>query len=165
MGDLTELEQALIAFSAAKKPPSTARKIREISNTIEHVIADGLSLDLVVSFLNQNGVNISKNTLKVTLYRLRKREGKPQKTLINNSPPQNITAPISPSSSAVNKNAATLAELTKKMDAFNKAVGWQERYIALGGNIENVRGKPASEQRHMAMYLKSTIERALRDHQ
>ncbi|MGL4927162.1 MAG: hypothetical protein ACRC4K_10130 [Plesiomonas shigelloides] len=165
MGDLTELEQALIAFSAAKKPPSTARKIREISNTIEHVIADGLSLDLVVSFLNQNGINISKNTLKVTLYRLRKREKKPQKTLINNSPAENITTSVSPQPSVVNKNAVTLAELTKKMDAFNKAVGWQDRFVALGGSIEDIRGKPASEQRQMAMHLKSTIERELRDHQ
>ena len=170
MGDLTELEQALIAFSEAEKQPSTARQISKISSTIEHVIADGLNLDLVVSFLNQKGINISKNTLKVTLYRLRKKEKNAQKAkeatrqIPSQHPPSETPAAGSVTDIQL-RNERTRAELVGKMEAFNKAVGWQERFLALGGNRDDIIGKPASQQRHMAMHLKSKVERELRDYE
>lgn len=154
MGDLTELEQALIAFSAAENSPSTARKIREISSTIEHVIADGLSLDLVVSFLNQNGINVSKNTLKVTLYRLRKKEGKPQKSLINNAPPQKEIA-----TPTAQLTQAQQLDYQAKIKAFNEVEcdDWKGKYIALGGNPDELKDLSPAGQRNKVVKLRMKL--------
>lgn len=163
---IDSLKIAIKKLTSAQGKPSKSMMVEQLFDYISESMRAGVTLELLTVALQQKGLNITVPYLRNTMYRIRKkRNGNITKTLINNSPPANITNPISTSSSAVNKNAATLAELTKKMDAFNKAVGWQERYIALGGNIEDVRGKPASEQRHMAMHLKSTVERELRDHQ
>lgn len=165
--ELQDSIQALYIEGDTRRFSSKTIIVREIYDDIEKARKRGVTLSMFLRVLQDKGFDISYPEFKQILYRIRK-ERKPEAEKIENNRqpnPQNNNQSISPSSSAANKNAATLAELTKKMDAFNKAVGWQERYIALGGNIENVRGKPASEQRHMAMYLKSTIERALRDHQ
>ncbi|WP_047707022.1 hypothetical protein [Plesiomonas sp. ZOR0011] len=165
--DIEELKQQADVLIVENATPSKIRKIREMMPIIDHLLESGVSIELTTEFVNKKGIKVTKKYLKNMLYRIRK-ERKPESEKVEisrQSNPQNITTPILASSSTVNKNAATLAELTKKMDAFNKAVGWQDRFVALGGSIEDIRGKPASEQRHMAMHLKSTIERELRDHQ
>lgn len=165
--DLKELKQQAEVLIVENATPSKIKKIREMMPVIVHLLESGVSIELTTDFVNKNGVTVTKKYLKNMLHRIR-REQKPESEKVEiskQSNPQNITEPISPPSSVVSKSATTITELTKKMDAFNNAVGWQERYIALGGNIGDIRGKPASEQRHMAMHLKSTIERELRDHQ
>ncbi|AVQ89155.1 hypothetical protein C7R88_17705 (plasmid) [Plesiomonas shigelloides] len=165
--DLKELKQQAEELIVENATPSKIKKIREMMPVIAHLLESGVSIELTTDFINKNGVMVTKKYLKNMLHRIRK-EQKPEAEKIDvsrQSKPKNNATPISPPPSTVNKNEITLADLTKKMDAFNKAVGWQDRYIALGGKIEDIRGKPASEQRHMAMYLKSTIERELRDHQ
>ena len=165
--ELQDSIQALYIEGDTRRFSSKTIIVREIYDDIEKARKRGVTLSMFLRVLQGKGFDISYSEFKQILYRIRK-ERKPESEKVEisrQSNPQNITTPISPPSSAANKNAATLAELTKKMDAFNNAVGWQDRFIALGGNIEDIRGKPASEQRHMAMNLKSTVERELRDHQ
>ena len=73
---IEQLKTALLAFSEThSKEASKAKKIRHLYSTLEHVINEGLSIDLIVDFLNQQDIQITKNNLKVTLYRIRKEKG------------------------------------------------------------------------------------------
>lgn len=165
--ELQDSIQALYVEGDTRRFSSKTIIVREIYDDIEKARKRGVTLPMFLRVLQGKGFDISYQEFKQILYRIRKERKTELKNVENDRRPsqKNNTTPISPPPSTVNKNEITLADLTKKMDAFNKAVGWQDRYIALGGKIEDIRGKPASEQRHMAMHLKSTIERELRDHQ
>ncbi|KAB7714819.1 hypothetical protein GBN32_01910 [Plesiomonas shigelloides] len=167
MDDISDIEKKLISFSEKHATPSTTKRISKLLTPIENAIADGLTLDLITSFLNQQGIKISKNTLKVILYRLRKRKSPPIKS------EQVVLTQHAPIHSTENKLYDTkqqrlspkeqteFDDLTRKIESFNAATGWVDRYVALGGDVNDIKDQSESQKRQMTMQLKSSISRKL----
>lgn len=166
LDDMSEIEKKLISFSEKNAKPSLAQKIDKLLPSIEKAIADGLTLDLLTSFLNQQGIKISKNTLKVTIYRLRKKRAGNQKEKDKVTSQQPHTTSTSQSVNLKQRQLspneqAKFHALTKKIEAFNAATGWVDRYVALGGDINDIKDQSESQKRQMTMKLKSNISREL----
>ena len=129
-------------------------------DTIQYVIDDGLSLDHIVSFLNQNDVPVSKNTLKVYLYRIRKERGnepnsKPIKTITK----ENHVTPTLPISSS-NSEETTETQINPydlMMEKYKQCNNQVDKYIALGGKREDIEEQNISTQRGMVMTLRNQL--------
>ncbi|HBH7909318.1 TPA: hypothetical protein KDX60_004496 [Vibrio parahaemolyticus] len=169
--NLKRLEQELLAYCEVHSRSSKSRKIRALFNTIQYVIDDGLSLDHIVSFLSQNDIPVSKNTLKVYLYRIRKERG--NKSTVNKEPEiihtqsPVISKNTVPSSSTSTKESVSEElegeeQLQNILDRYYSVNGLKERYEALGGDIEDFKGKSISDQRQLVNNLKAKITRQLR---
>ena len=154
---IEQLKTALLAFSEThSKEASKAKKIRHLYSTLEHVINEGLSIDLIVDFLNQQDIQITKNNLKVTLYRIRKEKGlvknKGRDYLIENNSVINnadvATVPIKTS-----HNITSLQEKEKRYheikNALSVATTWREKYIIMGGDQEKIKDMGESQILHM----------------
>lgn len=162
MDDISDIENKLIHFSKKYSNQSTTKKISKLLPQIENAISDGLTLDLITSFLNQQGIEVSKNTLKVIIYRLRKKKHNThKKNTLPETTQTELTQNKENSQKRSPKEQAEFDELTKKISAFNAASGWQDRYLALGGDIDEIKGRSETEKRHLTMQLKSSISRRL----
>lgn len=154
--NIKKLEQELIAYCETHSRVSKSRKIRELFETIQYVINNGLSLDHVVSFLNQHDISVSKNTLKVYLYRIRKERGnlpksKPNKAILKETnhsqiPPISSSDPVESPSTNKETNPYDLM-----LEEYMKYKNQVDRYIALGGKREDIEDKNISTQRSMVM--------------
>lgn len=155
---IEQLKTALLAFSKTNSKASKAKKIRHLYSTLEHVINEGLSIDLIVDFLNQHGIQITKNNLKVTLYRIRKEKGLVKdkgtnylidnNSIINNSDVAIATVPIK-----TPYNITSLQEKEKRYHEIKRAISvaitWREKYIAMGGDHEKIKDMAESQILHM----------------
>ncbi|EGU30971.1 hypothetical protein VII00023_20542 [Vibrio ichthyoenteri ATCC 700023] len=164
---LNQLKEALLAYSEIHSRKSKSKKIQLLYETIETVIDDGLSIDHVVSFLNQNDIPVTKNTLKVNLYRIRKEQGgKPTNKL------EIETKPISSSVISTDNNPSSKEvqpetlhgeeELQKMLDEYYAASGLENRYAVLGGNVKDLEGKSTSDKRQLVTNLKLRITQRIR---
>ena len=154
-----QLKTALLAFSEThSKEASKAKKIRHLYSTLEHVINEGLSIDLIVDFLNQQDIQITKNNLKVTLYRIRKERGlvknKGRDYLIENNTIINTAdVAITPAPIKTHHNITSLQEKEKRYHeikhALSVATTWREKYIIMGGDPEKIKDMGESQILHM----------------
>ncbi|HHP0488639.1 TPA: hypothetical protein ACRZ4F_005069 [Vibrio harveyi] len=157
--NLKRLEQELLAYCEVHSRSSKSRKIRALFNTIQYVIDDGLSLDHVVSFLNQNEIPVSKNTLKVYLYRIRKERGntpnsKPIKTITKEN--QASPTPTYPSNSE-ESTETKINPYDLMMEKYKQCNNQVDKYIALGGKREDIEEQNISTQRGMVMTLRNQL--------
>ena len=167
--NIKKLEHDIIAYCEVHSRSSKSRKIRALFNTIQYVIDDGLSLDHIVSFLNQNDIVISKNTLKVYLYRIRKEQenksilNKEREMNYNQSPAIYENNVISTSTKeSVSDESEGEKQIKRILDRYYSVNGVKERYVALGGDINDFKGKSISDQRQLVSALKAKITRKLR---
>lgn len=154
--NIKDLERQLLAYRDAHANPSKTRQIESIFNTIETVINDGLSIDHIVDFLNQHDIKITKNTLKVILYRLRKKTVMPKQNQ-SISLPKNTTVETTPISKKVKSNSTEINPYDKMMEDYKLCNNPVDKYIALGGIREDIEHKDISTKRNMLMNLKNEL--------
>ena len=158
--NLKKLEQELLAYCEVHSRSSKSRKIRALFDTIQYVIDDGLSLDHIVSFLNQNDVPVSKNTLKVYLYRIRKERGnEPNSKAIKTITKENHVSPTLPISSS-NSEETTETQINPydlMMEKYKQCNNQVDKYITLGGKREDIEEQNISTQRGMVMTLRNQL--------
>lgn len=165
---LNQLKEALLAYSEIYSRKSKSKKIQLLYETIETVINDGLSIDHVVSFLNQNDIPVTKNTLKVNLYRIRKEQDGRQNYKREIETTQNSQTVISPNNirqPIKEPQPETLhgeEELQKMLDQYYAANGLENRYVVLGGNIKDLDGKSTADKRQLVTNLKLRITQRIR---
>lgn len=167
--DDEEIKRQFEALITENALPSKIKRVRKFMPLIESALNAGVAIEHITTLLNKMEIPITKSYLNNSLYRIRKeRKGNHQKTSPQNQmklPPQKKTEKTPQTNSRLPSNLVASQEefedLTKKLDAFDCAAGWEERYVALGGNIEEICSKPASQKRLMAMGLKSQIEARL----
>ncbi|MDF4820336.1 hypothetical protein ABK988_22505 [Vibrio parahaemolyticus] len=160
---IRQLEQELLAYSETHSRSSNSKKIRALFDTIQYVIEDGLSLDHVVSFLNQNDISVSKNTLKVYLYRIRKKRDNNSTTKIP-SPEITLTKSepvISPSSHKNTPSEQSEKQLENTFDQilekYHQCDNRIDKYVALGGRREDIEDKSITTQKNMVMTLRNKL--------
>lgn len=148
--------------------------IEELFDSITEAIQSKITLELLVSAMQQQGINITIPYLRNTLYRIRKKkknerenklESKKTTTMSNMVTTTKKTEKTPPTNSFPSSNLVAsqeeLEELTKKLETFNSATGWVDRYVALGGDINDIKDQSESQKRQMTMQLKSSISRKL----
>lgn len=147
-----------------KKFGSKTMIIREIFDDIENARKHGVTLPMILPLLEKMGVNISYSELRQIMCRIRKKNKenetvtKPQDTTPCNKTSPDTEKPQQATSLPAKASQEEFEDLTQKLNAFDEAIGWEERYIALGGDPAEIRSKPASQKRHIAMELKSRLE-------
>lgn len=172
---IEQLKTALLAFSETHSKASKAKKIRHLYSTLEHVINEGLSIDLIVDFLNQHDIPITKNNLKVTLYRIRKEKGlvknKGRDYLIENNSLIHSNKDVTnhnesfvkyetlPTPIIRNSIEEQKIEYQTIKKNYAEAKGWHEKYAALGGDINDLKNISPSEQRQACVVLRMNFSK------
>lgn len=137
--------------------------VERLFEPISEAIKEGITLELLCSYLQQNGIQITPSYLKNALYRIRKKKKElassvDEKTVITS---QNTIVDEQDRQNAESlKNESTLNDdddFLKKIEAFNQAKGPQERWLALGGSQSELDSTPPSSHHRMAMNLKSEL--------
>jgi hypothetical protein len=136
--------------------------IRSLFDLLDDAIKNRISIDMLVTYLNENHVIISKHYLKNTLLRIRRERGiSPQKrsTQDLNAQHQNQTQTVvSDKSLATPKTEidyqARYDDIDRRYKAANTA---EEKYAILGGDPKKLDGHPPRKQREMCIQLKMKI--------
>lgn len=168
---IEKLDAGLQEIIESQGRSSKAKIIRGLFDRITEAMEEGITLDMLVDYLRQNEILITKNSLRNTLYRIRKERG--NKSTVNKDPEIIHTqSPIIskntvPSSSTSTKESVSEElegekQLQSILDRYYSVNGLKERYEALGGDIEDFKGKSISDQRQLVNNLKAKITRQLR---
>lgn len=137
--------------------------IEELFGSITEAMHSKITLELLVSAMQQQGLDITVPYLRNTLYRIRKKK-KEKEIKVKNTPSNSIESkvtPTAPTKKISNKEQTEFDDLTRKIESFNAATGWVDRYVALGGDINDIKDQSESQKRQMTMQLKSSISRKL----
>ncbi|KAB7693140.1 hypothetical protein [Plesiomonas shigelloides] len=140
--------------------------IEELFGCITEAMQSKITLELLVSAMQQQGLDITVPYLRNTLYRIRKKK-KEKEIKVKNTPSHSTeskvtpTTPITPTKKISNKEQTEFDDLTRKIESFNAATGWVDRYVALGGDINDIKDQSESQKRQMTMQLKSSISRKM----
>lgn len=137
--------------------------IEELFGSITEAMQSKITLELLVSAMQQQGLYITVPYLRNTLYRIRKKK-KEKEIKVKNTPSnstENKVTPTTLTKKISNKEQAEFDDLTRKIESFNAATGWVDRYVALGGDINDIKDQSESQKRQMTMQLKSSISRKL----
>ncbi|EHE7897813.1 hypothetical protein J0V14_004654 [Vibrio parahaemolyticus] len=169
--NLKEIENELESYTLTHAQLSKIKAIRKIYHRIEEALDNGLTIHLLCDYLNQKGLEISPNYLYLVLHRIRKERG--NKSTVNKEPEiihtqsSVISKNTVPSSSTSTKESVSEElegeeQLQSILDRYYSVNGLKERYEALGGDIEDFKGKSISDQRQLVNNLKAKITRQLR---
>ena len=128
--------------------------IRSLFDLLDDAIKNRISIDMLVTYLNENHVIISKHYLKNTLLRIRRERGiSPQKrsTQDLNVQPQIQHQKTTSNSSLVapENNADKKALYEAAMEKHSAATNLSEKFLALGGEPSDIVDKPDSQIRHI----------------
>ena len=172
---IEKLDAGLQEIIESQGRSSKAKIIRGLFDRITEAMEEGITLDMLVDYLRQNEILITKNSLRNTLYRIRKERG--NKSTVNKEPEiihtqspvisKNTIPPSSTSTSTSTKESVSEElkgeeQLQSILDRYYSVNGLKERYEALGGDIEDFKGKSISDQRQLVNNLKAKITRQLR---
>lgn len=148
--------------SEEKRFTSKSQLIREMFDDIQEARNNNVSLVLLHDAIQQkSGHNLSYNEFKQIIYRIRKERG-----LISNKK-GNIQTELS-TNNPINKSQSATSETQKKsttdnpydlmMEKYKLGKSNIERYIALGGKLEDIEEQSISIQRQMVFDLKYDLK-------
>lgn len=124
------------------RPSSKYQKILALFDTIQQATEHRLSIGHIVNLLKQHNISISENTLRVYLYRIRKKRGSKANE-------------VKRKEELREEQFQTGFEYWK---ALLKQISYEkediERYVLLGGERGDIESKTISEQRMMVTLLK-----------
>ncbi|EGQ8084058.1 hypothetical protein ABF107_004435 [Vibrio parahaemolyticus] len=139
---------------------SNAKIIRGLFDRITEAMEEGITLDMLVDYLHQNEILITKNSLRNTLYRIRKERGnepnsKPSQTISK----ENHVSPTPPISSSNSKETTEtkINPYDLMMEKYKQCNNQVDKYIALGGKREDIEEQNISTQRGMVMTLRNQL--------
>ncbi|EIO4564155.1 hypothetical protein LQM11_004807 [Vibrio parahaemolyticus] len=157
---IEKLDAGLQEIIKTQGVPSKAKIIRDLFTRITEAMDEGITLDMLTDYLHQNDVLITKNSLRNTLYRIRKERGnepnsKQRKTITK----ENHVSPTSPISSS-NSEELPESEINPydlMMEKYKQCNNQVDKYIALGGKREDIEEQNISTQRGMVMTLRNQL--------
>lgn len=158
--DIKELENELASFITSNGKTSKIKTIEALLPLIEQAIKDSITIDMLVDFFHQKGLNITKNYLKTAIQRIRKKNKNTnairQEPLINKPVIKNKQNENQKPSSINKSNDELLDEI---LDRFSATKDLKERYKVLGGNPDDFMNKSISDRRQLVSHLKMKIMR------
>ncbi|HHY0626537.1 TPA: hypothetical protein ACVU5F_004617 [Vibrio parahaemolyticus] len=157
---IEKLDAGLQEIIKTQGVPSKAKIIRDLFTRITEAMDEGITLDMLTDYLHQNDVLITKNSLRNTLYRIRKERGnepnsKQRKTITK----ENHVSPTPPISSS-NSEEPPESEINPydlMMEKYKQCNNQVDKYIALGGKREDIEEQNISTQRGMVMTLRNQL--------
>lgn len=157
---IEKLDAGLQEIIETQGRSSKAKIIRGLFERITEAMEEGITLDMLVDYLRQNEILITKNSLRNTLYRIRKERGnepnsKPIKTITK----ENHVSPTLPISSS-NSEETTETQINPydlMMEKYKQCDNQVDKYIALGGKREDIEEQNISTQRGMVMTLRNQL--------
>lgn len=169
--NLKEIENELESYTLTHAQLSKIKAIRKIYHRIEEALDNGLTIHLLCDYLNQKGLEISPNYLYLVLHRIRKERG--NKSTANTKPEMAQVQPPVTSKHAPHSSSRSTTENTTDalngeeqlqdiLDRYYSVNGLKERYEALGGDLDDFKGKSIADQRQLVNNLKTKITRQLR---
>ena len=165
--ELQDSIQALYVEGDIRRFSSKTIIVREIYDDIEKARLRGVTLSMFLRVLQDKGFDISYPEFKQILYRIRKerksevenksennKQSTPQKSLIDNVPPQKeIATPTVP------LTQTQQLDYQAKIKAFNEVEcdDWKGKYIALGGNPDELKDLSPAGQRNKVVKLRMKL--------
>lgn len=152
---------------------SKSKIISGLFERITEAMSEGITLDMLVDYLRQNDILITKNTLRNTLYRIRKKRGKKTDKVETTEIAKPLTTSSHSQVTPIDNNQNTDIPNMEKLsvDQFETGLDyWQallkqfsntkgniERYVLLGGDRKKIESESISEQRNMVTLLKMKL--------
>ena len=132
--------------------------IRSLFDLLDEAIKNKISLDMLVTYLNENNIVISKYYLKNTLLRIRRERGiSPQKRYTQDLNPQHQNQAKNTTSDKSLVTPKTEIDYQARYDDVNgryKATeSFEEKYAILGGDPKRLDGHNRRKQREMCIEL------------
>ncbi len=157
---IEKLDAGLQEIIETQGRSSKAKIIRGLFERITEAMEEGITLDMLVDYLRQNEILITKNSLRNTLYRIRKeRCNKPNSKPIKTITKENHVSPTLPISSS-NSEETTETQINPydlMMKKYKQCHNQVDKYIALGGKREDIEEQNISTQRGMVMTLRNQL--------
>ncbi len=157
---IEKLDAGLQEIIKSQGHPSKAKIIRGLFARITEAMDEGITLDMLTDYLCQNDVLVTKNTLRNTLYRIRKEQGASPKKAVP-TPEIAVTKSESVVSPSSNENKPPEEPETNAydliMEKYQLCDNQIDKYIALGGLREDIEHKSISTQRNMVMTLRNKL--------
>lgn len=157
---IEKLDAGLQEIIETQGRSSKAKIIRGLFDRITEAMEEGITLDMLVDYLHQNEILITKNSLRNTLYRIRKERGnepnsKPIKTITK----ENHVSPTPPISSSISEKPTEtqINPYDLMMEKYKQCNNQVDKYIALGGKREDIEEQNISTQRGMVMTLRNQL--------
>lgn len=128
--------------------------IRQLFTPLTEAMKEGVKLELINNYLNEQGLELTLSSLRTMIYRIRKERGiSPQKrsTQDLNVQPQIQHQNTTSNSSLVapENNADKKALFEAAMEKHSAATNLSEKFLALGGEPSDIVDKPDSQIRHI----------------
>ncbi|HFU0229601.1 hypothetical protein L1D19_23480 [Vibrio natriegens] len=161
---IEKLDAGLQEIIKSQGHPSKAKIIRGLFTRITEAMDEGITLDMLTDYLCQNDVLVTKNTLRNTLYRIRKEQGVSPKKAVPIPEIRPIKSePVISLSSHENKSLEEPKdEFDFILEKYHQCDNQIDKYIALGGKREDIEDKSRSTQRDMVMTLRNKLRRKYR---
>ncbi|EJG1885588.1 hypothetical protein BS049_RS22930 [Vibrio parahaemolyticus] len=157
---IEKLDAGLQEIIKTQGVPSKAKIIRDLFTRITEAMDEGITLDMLTDYLHQNDVLITKNSLRNTLYRIRKERGnepnsKQRKTITK----ENHVSPRPPISSSNSEDPpeSEINPYDLMMEKYKQCNNQVDKYISLGGKREDIEEENISTQRGMVMTLRNQL--------
>ncbi|MGF1804078.1 hypothetical protein L4C31_02360 [Aliivibrio sifiae] len=149
---IEELKEGIKQLVEIHGKTSKMTIIRQLFTPLTDAMKEGVKLELINNYLNEQGLELTLATLRNMIYRIRKERGI---TLQKRSAPelntqhqiQNATSDSSLVSHKTNADKKALYDMA--MEKHTAATSLTERFIALGGNPSDVEHKPDTQIRHI----------------
>lgn len=157
---IEKLDVGLQEIIQSQGRSSKAKIIKRLFDRITEAMEEGITLEMIVHYLHQNEIYITKHSLRNTLYRIRKKRGnelnsKSIKTITK----ENHDSPI-PSISSSSSEEPPETEINPYdllMEKYKQCNNQVDKYIALGGKREDIEEQNISTQRSMVMTLRNQL--------
>lgn len=156
--ELQDSIQALYIEGDTRRFSSKTIIVREIYDDIEKARKRGVTLSMFLRVLQGKGFDISYSEFKQILYRIRK-ERKPESENIEisrQSPPQKETTAKTAPAPQPEKQPL---DYQAKIKAFNEVApdDWKGKYMALGGNPDELKDLSPAGQRNKVVKLRMKL--------
>lgn len=160
---IEKLDAGLKEIIETQGRSSKAKIIKDLFPRICEAMSEGITLDMLVDFLGQNEVAVTKNTLRNTLYRIRKERNESNelpKQSSNSTQIQSSSLPESEITPPTNQTSSTdeeVNEYDQMMEKYSLLKNQVDKYVLLGGKREDIENKPISTQRSMVSNLRTQL--------
>ncbi|MUK41531.1 hypothetical protein GNP61_08140 [Aliivibrio fischeri] len=158
---IEELKEGIKQLVEIHGRTSKMKIVRQLFIPLTEAMKDGVKLELINNYLNEQGLEVTLTSLRTMIYRIRKERGlsaqKRSAQDLNIQPQpqhQKITSDSSLAISEINTDKKTLFEAA--MEKHSAATNLSEKFIALGGEPSDIINKPDSQIRHI--YTKQKIK-------
>ncbi|MGF1803720.1 hypothetical protein L4C31_00485 [Aliivibrio sifiae] len=155
---IEELKEGIKELVKVHGRTSKMTIIRQLFIPLTDAMKEGVKLELINNYLNEQGLELTLATLRNMIYRIRKERGI---TLQKRSAPELNSQPLPPINNSSPVASKTEPDYQARYDdlmlRYKATKDYKEKYTILGGNPQKLDGHTPRKQREMCIELQMKI--------